>query len=232
MIIKKGYNSMNRVKFLILLSVILLAACGPISSSESGDNNSEPSARPTSTQPAQPTSTAEPLPTEETVVETTQNSPLVTPTNDNTSNSQVSPLATPTPEQPGHEDSKGKESDPINIAVDVAIIFRRSGGFAGVDEQWVIYTDGRIERPVGEQGKVDEQQVQTLLESIEDAGFFDLNDSYIPVNTCCDRFTYVITVQHNNQTKTVTTIDAAPDSPPELWQTIDAIVNLITNASQ
>ena len=63
------------------------------------------------------------------------------------------------------------------------LIFHRSGGFAGLDQEWTIYTDGQIEMPDGGQKMADAAQLQNLLDTIEAADFFNLNDSYIPKDT-------------------------------------------------
>ncbi|MCR4407571.1 MAG: hypothetical protein NUW24_11730 [Anaerolineae bacterium] len=132
-------------------------------------------------------------------------------------------LSLPTPEPlPSLEDT-GKGQTAIEGAV---IIYRRSGGFAGVHEQWTIYPDGRIMAADGCEWRVSPEQVEQLLAEIESLGFFEMSSRYVPLNTCCDRFTYEITVRHGDTVNTVTTIDAAPDAPSELWHIIDEISHL------
>jgi hypothetical protein len=116
-----------------------------------------------------------------------------------------------------------KTDSPDNAVV----IFHRSGGFAGLDQQWMIYADGRIESPGGEQQEVDPESVQALFETIQSAGFFELDDSYVPEDTCCDRFTYTVTVQLGDRSKTLVTIDASPTQPDELTMIINAIGEII-----
>ena len=109
-----------------------------------------------------------------------------------------------------------------------SIIFRRSGGFAGVDEEWVIYSDGRITSAEGGAWQVAPERVEALVKQIDEAGFFELDGNYLPLDTCCDRFTYQVSVSMGDKSNSVTTIDAAPGVPPELWQVIDAINTLLT----
>ena len=157
---------------------------------------------------------------EEFVVES--NSPVMLPQVADSAGGQTSPVATPLMED---KDAKG-ENYKTEVAGDVAVIYHRSGGIAGVDEQWIIYTDGGIESPDGRR-QVGPQQVQELLDTIKAAGFFDLDDSYLPMNTCCDRFIYDITVQLDGQVKTVNTIDASPTQPDQLTTALDAIEALL-----
>lgn len=125
--------------------------------------------------------------------------------------------------EPSLEDT-GKEQTAIGDAV---IIYQRSGGFAGIHEQWTIYPDGRIMAGDGREWRVTPEQVERLLTEIEALGFFEMEGRYMPLNTCCDRFTYEITVRHGDTVNTVTTIDAALDAPPELWCVINVINDLV-----
>jgi len=111
---------------------------------------------------------------------------------------------------------------------EAVIIYQRSGGFAGIHEQWTVYPDGRIVAGDGREWRVTPQQVEQLLAEIEALGFFEMKGRYMPLNTCCDRFIYEITVHRGNSVKTVRTIDAAPDTPPELWRIIDEISRLVS----
>ena len=106
------------------------------------------------------------------------------------------------------------------------IIYRRSGGFAGVEEEWRIYADGRIEGPEGSQ-QGDPAQVQALLAQMTTSDFNSLADSYVPLDNCCDRFTYAITLQLEDGTKTVQTTDDIPDQPEQLTQILDSLNNLL-----
>jgi hypothetical protein len=221
---------MKKLIFLALAVVSLVIAC-------------ELTARPETTEPeSQTSSSPTPKPsvslTEE-IIAGDKSSPVTTPTGEPLKASLVSPVVTPRIEIPQSspvatsmpEDSVDeqarRETGRVNVPDDAAIIFHRGGGFAGVDERWIIYPDGRIEGPAGEQRQVKPEQVQALLETIQAAGFFDLDNSYVPLNTCCDRFTYAITVQVGDKTKTVRTIDASPTQPEQLTTIINAIGELL-----
>jgi hypothetical protein len=54
-----------------------------------------------------------------------------------------------------------------------------------------------------------------------------MEDEYLPEDTCCDRLTHTLTLRRNNQTKTVTTLDATPNAPAALWGAIDIVARLV-----
>lgn len=129
------------------------------------------------------------------------------------------------PEKPGSSQTSG-----------IVIEFRRSGGFAGVDEAWTIYSNGRITS--SNQGNTNDyaeqvppEKVEALLGEIEALGFFEMTGNYIPLDTCCDRFTYEVIVHAGEKSHRVSTIDAAPEAPPELWQVIEAIRTFMEQGS-
>jgi len=112
-------------------------------------------------------------------------------------------------------------------SVDTAfIVYHRSGGFGGFDETWTIAADGAVAhsgRGAGNALQLSSAQTDALIEAVRAADFMSLDKSYVPENTCCDRFLYEITITLDGQTKTVRTLDAAPDQPERLTQLIDAL---------
>lgn len=107
----------------------------------------------------------------------------------------------------------------------LVINYQRSGGFAGVDERWFIYSDGRVEGRDLTTGNVGTQAVADLLELIEEEGFFSFEERYFPQSLCCDRFTYRIVVFTEGKGKVVTAMDGA-DAPEGLWQIIGELNRL------
>jgi len=106
------------------------------------------------------------------------------------------------------------------------IVYHRSGGFDGGDDTWVIAMDGQVTytgHGAGESLQLSNKQTNALLAAVRAADFMSLDESYVPDNTCCDRFLYEITITLDGQTKTVRTLDAAPDQPERLTQLIDAL---------
>lgn len=193
--------------FAVLLTILLVAACSPA-------QGSLPEIEPTATGVLESVATETP----KTAVEITET---------------VEPTETAVAEQPQVDETDGgpdndEQTKPGELPANAALIFQRSGGFAGLDQQWIIYTDGRIDLPDGAQKQVDAGQVQTLLDTIQAANFFEMNESYVPLDNCCDRFTYSITVQMDGQSKTVTTIDDAPKQPEQLTTVMNAINLLLS----
>jgi hypothetical protein len=206
--------------FLISTTVVilLLTACGPAAPPETVPT--PPPATPT-TDTAQTTFDS-PLPPEVTPVPPT-------PTTDT---SRAASEATPMP--PRAEPSTPAESEDTDKGSigDAVIVYQRSGGFAGVHEQWTVYPDGRITASDGREWQVAPERVEQLLADIEALGFFEMSGRYMPLNTCCDRFTYEITVRSGDRVHTATTIDAAPNTPAELWRVIDEISHLVTDSEE
>lgn len=114
----------------------------------------------------------------------------------------------------------------------VVVRLQQSGGIAGINDDWAIYDDGLITLNGSENQRVAPEKVAALQQQLLDLGFNDLDASYLPADPCCDRFTYVITLQTGDQTHTVTTIDETPDAPPALWQSLQAILELLASASE
>lgn len=111
------------------------------------------------------------------------------------------------------------------------LIYERSGGLKGLGpsvQDWRLYGDGRIEGSDGNSWQVDPESVQNLITSILDSGFADLEASYVPEDTCCDRATHRITVQTDENSYTVETLDAA-DMPQSLTENLDAINLFLMN---
>jgi hypothetical protein len=124
---------------------------------------------------------------------------------------------------------RGQSASDEELAEDIVIKFTRSGGFAGLDETFLIYEDGRIVGANGEERHVTSEQIASVLQQIEAAGFFNLAESYLPRDSCCDRFIYQITVQKDSQTSTVITIDGAEDQPEGLTMTLAVITMLLSS---
>ncbi len=109
---------------------------------------------------------------------------------------------------------------------EAVIVLKRGGGFAGVDEEWTIYASGRVAPAEGAERTVAAEAVDSLLADIEARGFFELADAYGRGSKCNDCFQLELTVTHNGRTKTVTAVDAAPDTPPALQEIVSAVLAL------
>lgn len=116
------------------------------------------------------------------------------------------------------------------LSQETVIVYGRSGGFAGLQQEWTFHANGRIDFPDGSQKQVDAVQIQSLFDTIQTANFPTLNESYLPENDCCDLFTYTVTVQTGSNTQTITTMDGAVNMPEELTAVLQTIDELIQNA--
>lgn len=124
-------------------------------------------------------------------------------------------------------EEKATPSPTATFSPNTAVIFKRSGGINGTNEEWVIFTDGRIETNSSTQPQLSAEQVSQLLSSLESTGFFELATVYLPEDSCCDRFLYKITAVQNNTFHSVSTLEATPDMPEPLQQSLQLILNAL-----
>ena len=101
------------------------------------------------------------------------------------------------------------------------LAYERNGGINCIDELYGIYPDGRIVADNGTQ-KIEKQvtpsDLEKLLSSISDMGWFTDNmysTSHKPCGAC---FTYFTSVSYKGQEKTVQAVDGGTDAPPNYWQ--------------
>lgn len=142
---------------------------------------------------------------------------------------------TPATERPDTPpaDGESRPSGKLGAALgEEVIIYERSGGLAGVSEQWSIYPDGRIVAGDGREWQVEPEQVEQLIDDIEALGFFDMSGRYMPRDPCCDRFTYSLVVRSDDKVNRVTTMDVAPDVPANLWEVLGAVRSFIDAARE
>lgn len=100
------------------------------------------------------------------------------------------------------------------------IAYERNGGSTCVDELYAIYPDGRIVADNGTQTvekKASPADVEALLGSINDLGWFTDNmytTSHTPCGQC---FTYFTSVSYQGRDKTVQAVDGGTDAPASYW---------------
>jgi hypothetical protein len=119
----------------------------------------------------------------------------------------------------------------------VVIIVQRSGGVAGVTDQWSFYADGKIVKDNADQGKpndertVDSAQVTALLDALKAAGFFDMkiSSSIGNLNNCKDCFTYQLTAISDGKTNTITIQEGAAGASEAIVKVIDQLIVLASN---
>ena len=133
----------------------------------------------------------------------------------------------PATDQPVLPDEDGSQPSDLELPPDAVIFYQRSGGFAGVMEAWTIFSDGRVTSNDGKEWQVPREQIERLLTTIDELGFFHLESSYLPKNVCCDLFFYELTVSYNQRLYRVDTVDGAAGTPDELWQILEEVTSLL-----
>ena len=104
------------------------------------------------------------------------------------------------------------------------IILKRSGGFAGLEDTYMIYADGRAEGSETNNNPVSTEHLAQILTEAEAGGFFDLKDQYIDTGHCCDFFNYEVTLNlADGRSHTITTIEQTPSMPSIVEQIIQEI---------
>jgi hypothetical protein len=113
------------------------------------------------------------------------------------------------------------------VSTDIMITYQREGGVAGITQEWVIYSDGKIIGPGRQEMKVPPQEVIALLTKAAELESSSLNESYVPDNACCDQFVYTIIFKVGDQETMVRTSDGA-DQPEQLTSLLTSIEDLLS----
>ncbi len=119
----------------------------------------------------------------------------------------------------------------IDQAGQVWLQYERSGGFAGFLDRLTLYADGRAvlnRKGLETTFRLTTEEMERIRGELASAGFMGLNESYMPADPCCDRFTYVIRYMNPEGGKphTVTTMDGTV--PPELVPVLEMLNNLVS----
>jgi hypothetical protein len=159
-------------------------------------------------------------PTEPAVVETEEVAVMATATTEPTAEPTAVPVV-PTrvtvPTNTPEPTSELMENQPV-------IIYKQSGGFAGIEQEWRIFASGLYEGAPATRRTLPAEKIAQILADARAGGFFELDDSYIDEGHCCDFFNLEVTlVAEDGRSHTVTTMEQTPGMPEILKQTIDAI---------
>ena len=119
------------------------------------------------------------------------------------------------------------------------VTFERSGGFAGDVVKYFIYPDGQVEKRTGlpERSQPIEllamapEEVGPFVQDLKNLGFVELAGDYVPKNTCCDRFLYIVTLRVQDEIYTIHALDDAEGTPQGVWEIIDTVEQFIQNVS-
>ena len=131
------------------------------------------------------------------------------------------PTSTPSP-APGTTPPSG----------DLTIFFKRSGGIAGVNESYSLKPDGSLDTSKGpKQADGGATAAANLAGQIAATGIYSVTPGkYPPVNPCCDRFEYDLTLDVGGKSFSYTTMDGSETAPASLKQTVGLIVRYIAAA--
>ena len=184
-------------KLLISMLVLLfaLAAC-----TAEGTTIEETAETPTevSLEPA-PTSTDEP-----TAEPTATDVPTATPTSEPDPTETAEPEPTVTETLPQEEAPSGYEGTipaEVELPIGSVVLFTQSGGFAGFDNTWVFYEDGRVTLNGADQTQLSPDRISKLVDDLEALSFFETSHITKPGDFCCDFFDYTLAVQTTEQEK-------------------------------
>jgi hypothetical protein len=144
-------------------------------------------------------------------------------------------LELPTLEAPTRQDqppTPAATPTPGSRSSGAVISFDRSGGIAGISEQWTIYIDGRVIGPAEEEARIPADEVSQLLAEIEAAGFFEWPPRPRSFQTCADCFTYSITVEYQGKANQITLVDGESGAPEEAWTILERILGVLASVSE
>ena len=128
------------------------------------------------------------------------------------------------------KDTPAAKATDVNSALLPVIVFQRSGGFAGVSEQWSIYESGKVVKLNGDEISIEPAQVKVLLNAIQAAGFYEMKatSGIGGLSNCKDCYTYKLTVNGDGKTNTITAQEGAKDIPEAFWNLIKQINSVLS----
>lgn len=107
------------------------------------------------------------------------------------------------------------------------LVYVKSGGFAGIHEEWRFYADGRLTAADGSTVTLSAQQTNDLQAAIAAADFAGLPERIGGRNTCADCFNYSLTVTVDGKTKTVSANDVTLAEMPAFADLLAVVEGLI-----
>lgn len=129
--------------------------------------------------------------------------------------------------------------EPAELPEGAVLVFQRSGGFAGVNEVWTLYADGRLtksdhDQPEAEiqEWQVEPEEVKALLEKIDSLGFFSLPDSSGGEAAGVDRFSYSLAASYQGSSRTLSAAEGAKGVTEVYFQAISEVQRFLEVASK
>lgn len=142
----------------------------------------------------------------------------------------VSPAEEPT--MPLTTDAPAQEAPALELQIEGTplLIFQRTGGFAGLEDEWWLFGDGRIVNQRDNQvQQVDGNEVMALHQDMLNGDFMNLSAEYMPATIDENRFVYTVTLIDGENRHTVTTMDEAENAPDLLRESLRRITTLLVS---
>lgn len=167
----------------------------------------------TATPEPEPTETAEPEPTE-----------TVEPTATAETQSNPPPEEAPS----GYE---GVIPDDIILPEGAVIHFTKTGGFAGFDDTWLFYEDGRVTVNGQEMTRLTSERIDLLVNNLKAQGFFETMYITDPGAFCCDFFSYTLAVQTADMQNFISFSDGDSSLPINVREMLSLMIDITDEAS-
>ncbi len=155
-----------------------------------------------------------------------------------TTESTPAPTLTPAP-KPAPTPGPGDVDPDADAAPrpELAIVYGRSGGLAGITETWEIYASGEIVFTRDSETtelQIASKEVEALLAEFEALGVFDAEAQEPPLlSSGADRITYSLKVYREpGKPLTITMVDGTSDLPDSVGDAFKAVDDLIARISQ
>jgi hypothetical protein len=176
-----------------------------------------------------PTATDEPT-TEPTIEPTATPAPtdIPTATPEPTETAEPTPTEVITLPQEGESTgTTGTIPEDVVFPENSVIIFTQTGGFAGFDNTWVFYEDGRVTLNGQEKTPLGQERLNTLISSLEAQNFFETNQ-IAKEEFCCDFFSYTLAVRTETNQNYISFSEGDPNLPDNIWQIL-ALMREVAN---
>jgi hypothetical protein len=127
--------------------------------------------------------------------------------------------------------TKQAAQTPSSTADDLPfLVYSRSGGFAGVNESWEIYSDGRVISKNGEVKMTSPEAARELLEQIHTADLLGLSQTNPKPVVCADCFTIELTLNNEGKQIHLSVVPESKDADPVAVLLVETVQNYIKSA--
>ena len=110
------------------------------------------------------------------------------------------------------------------------LTYTRSGGFAGVNESWKIYNDGRVVAENGAEKQADPQAVQELLEQVGKTDLAGLSKITPIPGVCADCFNIELVFNDGGRETRLSVVPESQSADPAAVNVVDMVQKVIDSA--